>query len=253
VICRDCSGAYADGARVGAQDAVQVADRFDLWQNLGKAVERCVASHRACLRPADPASVEQDTSPEQAQPPEAEPIGRFAERARRHHALVHDLLAQGHGIRTIARRLGWGRHTVQRYARAATSQELVDGKWRQPRPSKLDPFKPPLQQRFQQGCTNASQLHREITALGFAGSYALVRDYLDQFRVRGPSEPVAPAPPTGRRATGWLTRHPTTLSEDDTLQLKAILEQCPELRAAAGHVRAFGGMLTHLTGQGLPG
>jgi transposase len=255
VICRDRSGAYAEGARVGAPDAVQVADRFHLWQNLGKAVERCVASHRACLRPADPdpGIGEQGTALDEQQPPdpeEAQPVGRFAERARRHHTLVHDLLAQGHGLRAIARHLGWGRHTVQRYARATTWQELVDGKWQQQRPSKLEPFKPHLNERFQQGCTNASQLHREITALGYGGSCALVRDYLDPFRVT--PDPAAPAPPTVRQVTGWLTRHPVTLTDDETLQLKAVLQQCPELLAAAGHVRAFGEMLTQLRGQDLP-
>jgi hypothetical protein len=56
--------------------------------------------------------------------------------------MVHELLAEGHGIRTIARHLGWGRHTVQRYARAATWQELADGRWQAPRASMLDPSNP---------------------------------------------------------------------------------------------------------------
>lgn len=179
-----------------------------------------------------------------------QPAGRFADRARRHHTLVHDLLAHGHRLRAIARQLGWGRHTVQRYARAATWQELVDGKWQGPRPSKLDAFTPHLQQRVGEGCTNAAQLHRELVALGFAGSYALVRDYLEPSRVMPP--PAAPPPPTVWQVTGWLTRHPARLTEDEQLQLKAILESCPALRAASGHVRAFGEMLTQLGGQHLP-
>jgi hypothetical protein len=145
VICRDRSGAYADGARTGAPEAIQVADRFHLWQNLAKAVEKSVAAHRACLRePESELATGPEPGPtaEPAQVPQSqpEPAGKFAERARRHHAMVHELLAQGQPIRAIAAHLGWGRHTVQRYARAATWQELADGRWQAPRASKLDPF-----------------------------------------------------------------------------------------------------------------
>jgi len=252
VICRDRSGAYAEGARLGAPDAVQVADRFHLWQNLGKAVERCVARHRDCLRPPTPEPLDQPPSPDQPEPDQLEPdqpdqqqpepVGRFEERARRHHQLVHDLVDQGHGIRSIARQLGWGRHTVQRYARAQSWQELADGKWQATRTGKLDPFKAQLRQGWEQGCTNAAELYRQLTACGFAGSYGLVRDYLEQYRAS--PGPIAPAPPTVRQVTGWLTRHPDSLTTEERPQLQAILEGCPQLRAAAGHIRAFGEMLT---------
>ncbi|MGW6843538.1 hypothetical protein [Streptomyces sp. NPDC054958] len=52
--------------------------------------------------------------------------------------------------------------------------------------------------------------------------------------------------------TGRLTRHPTTLSEDDRADLKDVLARCPELDTAAAHIRDFGEILTERLGTTLP-
>ncbi|MFJ3310778.1 transposase [Streptomyces sp. NPDC086549] len=128
IIYRDRAGAYAsaEGARLGAPDALQVADRFHLRQGIGRAVETCVAAHRDCLRaPTLPLSEGVDTPHDGAVRVSPDLDGRRAQRKKAAHALVHDLLAQGHSRRAIARHLGWGLNTVLRYARAANWQETL--------------------------------------------------------------------------------------------------------------------------------
>jgi transposase len=244
VICRDRASAYAEGSRTGAPDAVQVADRFHLWQNLAKAVERCVARYKSCLQESVVAPVDE--------PPAVtavlEPTGAMAQRRREHHKLVHDLLDQAAGIRQIARYLGWSHNTVSRYARAATWQEMIVGQ--KPRTSSLDPFKPHLLRRIAEGCLKAATLHREITAQGFTGRYGIVRAFVEQHRIRPELSKVA-KPPSVREVTGWICRHPDHLVERDTDQLRAILERSPELSTAANLVRSFAQMLASLHGDRL--
>src|SRR5271170_6725168 len=62
-VSRDRQGVYAEGARRGAPEAVQVADRFHLVLNLTQAVERELAVNRRQLRIAFPSAPELPSSP----------------------------------------------------------------------------------------------------------------------------------------------------------------------------------------------
>ncbi|MGW4823708.1 ISL3 family transposase [Streptomyces sp. NPDC004227] len=249
VVCRDRAPFFAEGASIGAPTAVQVADRFHLWRNLGEAAERCVSRHRSCLRVTF-----SETVPEKAPTPadgdSPWPTGhRFADRTRAKHATVHALLAAGHSRRSVQRQLGMTYRTVQRLADAARPEDLFQGQW-QNRRAKLDDFKPYLHERWAEGCTIAWTLWEEIKTHGYTGGYGAVRAYLQPFR----TTPTAPAarPPSPRTVTGWILTHPDSLPESERLKLKSVLSGCPELDALTGHVRAFGKMLTQLQGDQLP-
>ena len=158
-ICRDRAGCYADGGARGAPDAVQVADRWHLWHNLGEAVERAVSRHREHLSAAVTA---QAAGSAPATAPEAAPVaprtGRIADRTRGRHADVHQMLAGGSSFGEIAAVLGLSRNTIRRFARAASPEELLVHDGTGQRASILDEHAPYLHERWNSGCTNAALL-----------------------------------------------------------------------------------------------
>jgi transposase len=244
VICRDRASAYAEGARAGAPDAVQVADRWHLWNNLTEAAEKCVTQHRACLRePAGPADPP-------AQDPETEAPTALVTRIQERHAAVQELIASGTGYRPAARQLGLALNTVKRYARAASAEELLESAARL---SNLDEFKPYLHQRVSQGQASPIRLFEEICSQGYTGSKANVRDYIRRYASWARASSASPPPPSVRDTVTWITRHPDRLDEETQPQLNAILGRCPELDALHDCIRSFAVMLTRRRGERLPG
>ena len=259
VICRDRAGAYAAGARAGAPDAVQVADRWHMWHNLAEHVEKAVARHSACLRQepaaAAPPVPDAGAAPDLEQAAVAAAAARTEERAlvrrtRERYAAVQALRAQGKGIKPIMRELHLAKETVRRFARAASADELL-ARPRAGRPGILDEHKPYLHERWNAGCTNVLQLHAEITARGFRGSYGTVNLYLQPFRALGAAPPPRPAPPKVRDVTGWMLRHPDSLDADEQLKLEEALARCPHLDATKAYVASFAEMMTGRHGERL--
>lgn len=66
----------------------------------------------------------------------------------------------------IARRFHMDRMTMQKFAYADTYPETAAYRLRA---SMLHPYEVYLRERWQQGCCNASRLHREIVAMGLCG------------------------------------------------------------------------------------
>lgn len=212
VVCRDRAPFFAEGATAGAPQAVQVADRWHLWHNLGEAAERCVADHRACLRgtaPEPPCPVEEPDAPTDSSGSPWPTGHRFADRTRANHAAVHALLAAGHSRRTIQCQLGMTYRTFKLLADATVPEDLFRGQW-QGRPSVLDEYKPYLDDRWNQGCTNAWKAWEEIVPLGYKGSYQRVGAYFRTKRLS--TDPVTAPPPSPRTVAGWILRHPDTLT-----------------------------------------
>ena len=256
VICRDRAGAYADGARQGAPDAVQVADRWHLWHNLSGHVEKTVAAHHRCVRDhhaaLEQAAAQQAPDPgqlaAQATAAHAETRARVV-RARQRYEQVQALKAEGKTIAAVTTELHLAPGTARRYYRAASVDEVVAGTltgW----PSKLDDHKPFLHQRWNSGCTNIGQLHREITARGYRGSYATVYAYLRPFKGQA-APPAVPAPPKVRHITSWILRDPASLDESEQASLDGVRAHCPHLDALATHVTEFAKILTGRRGQQL--
>jgi transposase len=258
VICRDRAGAYADGARTGAPDAVQVADRWHLYHNLCGHVEKAVARHRDCLKEPEPeheppAGEEPAADLEQAAATAARQRAADSVLARRtaeRYEQVQALRAQGLGIKPIMRRTGLAKETVRRFYRAQAVEEVL-AKTMDGRPSLLDDYKPYLHQRWNQGCTNVRQLHAELRDRGYRGGYGTIRDYVQPFRDLGAAPPAVPAPPKARDVASWILADPDHLDDENKATLAQIRDRCPDLDALASHVTEFAKILTGLHGDRL--
>jgi transposase len=262
VICRDRAGAYAEASRAGAPAAAQVADRWHLWHNLAGHAVKAVARHHACLSQPPPGdAVPPGTAGQQAAGHGQEPAwpavpgepagqpaaeGRLAVRTRERHAAIHELLQAGESLHAISRILSLSRPTVQRFARAASAGELITAAGPEPG---LDPFRPYICQRWNEGITSAATLHAELRQRGFTGNMRTVRRYVAPLRQAAAAPAPTPVAPRPRQVTRWLLTHPDHLPPQEQAQLSAIRASCPHIDTLARHVASFAEMMTGRTGS----
>ncbi len=87
-----------------------------------------------------------------------------------------DLKKQGLSIQMIGALTGHDRKTVRKYL--VGERAVPEYGPRAPRPSKLDAYKPYLEERLKAGVWNAVVLMRELRQHGYKGGYSILKDYL---------------------------------------------------------------------------
>ncbi len=171
-ISRDRGGLYAEGATLGAPQAQQIADRFHLLMNVTAMVERVLEERsRQLVLPAvedphpcvetgannlDTGGAARLTSSQQ----------RRQRRLERYEQVVA-LFQAGHTQAEIGRELHMERKTVRRWLRRG---QFPERKPPHRRPPKVSEFADYLQQRWSEGCHNASMLYHEIRGKGYTGN-----------------------------------------------------------------------------------
>jgi len=207
-----------------------------------------VARHQDCLAgPAHPCPGPDTPGPGEPGPGEPGPgVPAQAEAiiTGRYQA-VHQLRAAGASQAQAAAELGLSLQLTGRFWRARSAAQLLAVRGT----SALDPYKPYLRRRWDQGHTTIAALHREITALGYRGSYPTIHAWAGLLKLAAPAAP--PAPPTASQVASWILAGPAAMDPRDAGALAAIRARCPELDALASHVTQFAKILTGRHGDRL--
>ena len=252
VVSRDRAAVYAEGAREGAPQAQQVADRWHLLRNLGEAMESLTAQHTTPLRQAanppplatPETSVSSETSSARLPKVERLRLDRCAAREALYNQ-VKALRQQKASIQTIVKETGISKRTVQRFLRA----EQFPARARRRQSGQMDCYKDYLQQRLEAGCHNAAQLYRELQSQGYGGGYgsvsAMVRSLKSQrtptLKVRSSAGSKAETPPS-RSVAWWLQGHLSSkpeVAEEQTAFLERLFALAPVLEEAGKLAQEF--------------
>lgn len=263
IVARDRAGAYADGIRQGAPNAVQVADRWHLLRNLGDAVRAVVDRHHGeigrAARQFQAQSIEPEPNPAPPPPDASMPTLTASQRrsqdvqGRRHarYQQAAQLRTAGASISRIAAVVGTERKTIRGWLRAGGAPS-----WRKPpRASILTPHHGYLEERWAGGCHNAALLWRELVTRGFRGRSGVVRKWAEDRRARTACRahpiPVHEACPSGRHLARLLLADTGATSNADQSFVAHLLEQIPRLADAVVVAKRLHGLLRKTSSDSL--
>jgi hypothetical protein len=134
----------------------------------------------------------------------------------------------------VSQELNLNIQTVRRFANAACAEELL-GK-AEHRPTKLDPYIDLVNQRWNEGVTNAEIITSELRALGFHGGAQAVRRYLKPFRPPAADRDSHHRRPAPRKSRCRASGTPNGPAPRSAAQIRQIGEPGPHRGREQRHV-----------------
>lgn len=255
IISRDRGNDMIKGSTEGAPNAIQVADRWHLLKNLHDALERFLESNPACLKAAvatlpeesvsHPAEIPSKQIPDEKRQTKAAQMQQDRqEKKRLCFESVKTMRAEGFSQNEIARQLKLGVKTVRKYSRLETCPFYPQGCTRS---SKINPYRAYLEQKWQEGQQNATQLWRQIQKEGFSGSRGLIGQWatkkrafqLEKRRSFGTPIPKRIAPLSPSRAVWLLLKNIDELDDKEQAALERMIRMDVQVALAYTLGQAF--------------
>ena len=225
IVSRDRCGVYAQGAREGAPQARQVADRFHLLQNLRETIEtqlsRADRSTGRALLPEsndeDPATIGCGSGGRRDAAAHRHLIRQAHHRSRQAiFDQIHILREAGTSIGDIARQTGFGPRSIRKWLKFTAPPER---RATAPKPCSPNYFLDYLSRRWEEGCVRGRELLYEIKLRGYTGSFSHLERLLAKWRrandtrvvtlppvhepTTAPTTTIMTAPRAVDPATGW--------------------------------------------------
>ncbi len=251
IISRDRSERYAIGGREGAPEATHVADRWHLLSNWRDALQRLFDRYRGRIKQVILPSPKPANEPATTMLP-AKNVNRRrkyaqqrkdraqAERQQRYET-IRARHAKGEYLTAISRDLGINYKTARKYA---LSDECPNPNSRRKPQRMLEPYEPYIRARWQEGCKNGKQLHREIAAHGFPGTRPLVARFVaglrreeNEGKTQSPSASGEPLTP--RKVSMLLLQRPERRREAESAALAELQDVHQEIATAVRFTRRF--------------
>jgi transposase len=254
IVARDRSKEFAAAITAALPQAKHVADRWHVAKNLTEHLDKAVSRRWKQLTKA---------VSEAQMPPDLSLVSPHPRRHRQsfgeeRYQQVLALTQAGHSTRTIAKLLGVGPRTIQRWLAEAHGPYAGI---RKPRRSPLDWATRYLRERWEAGERNGTVLWEELKTQGYSGSsrsvYRRLATWRDHPRKRRVSASPEPVPRSllddviPGQIIGWMVARSGTLSPEAEVQLDRITQIDDTLAQARELTQGFLDLIRHHTGEGL--